>query len=119
MAPRQKLITNFKTLCEIEYSSLFFMNISNDILNKKLILFVNSIIKYLNEMNYSCNNLTLVNSSDSISILLNNTLLRTYTLDHMKSLKNESQLSMALFIEYGYLIKYIKKVTTEQLCLVL
>lgn len=68
--------------------------------------------------NFICN-LTLKSSPNSISIFNNNTLLNTYTYDDIKYLNTEISLSMALFTDWGYLLKNLEKSNVQQLLLTL
>lgn len=119
MSPREKLIENFKYLCNSNFDNILKKDLSDELLKIKLECYVISLCQYINNnCRYECT-LTLKYSSDSISIFNNFTLLNTYTYDNVNCLYTEISLSMALFIEWGNLVKNIKKINATQLLVAL
>ena len=119
-SPRENLINTFKVLCGPEYSKMYILDIPKYLLCKKLKYYVYSLLKQLEFSNCICNNINLItDSNNNITIKNGNTLIKTYTLNDVIYIKNDNQLGMALFIEWGYLLNLFEKSAKEQLLIAL
>lgn len=118
-SPREKLISNFKSKCDTDYEKIYLSKLSDQLLQKKLNCYVNSILLQIkNSANFE-SNLKSTHYNNSICIFDDITLIKTYTIEHISKINNESQLGMSLFIDWGYLLSCIDKPIQEQLMIIL
>ncbi|NFO58608.1 hypothetical protein FDB39_17495 [Clostridium botulinum] len=119
-SPRLKLISNFKTTCGDNYEKMYLSNLSEKLLHLKLKCYVNSLLLQVKISNNFQGNLKSIEHDTGICVLNDNTLLKTYTIDHISKLKNESQLGISLFIDWGYLLSFLDEFkNSEQLTLII
>lgn len=119
MSPREKLLEKYKYLCDSNFDNILKKDINDELLKIKLECYVTSICQYINNScRYECN-IILKHSSASISVFNDHTLLNTYTYDNVNCLYSEMGLSMALFIDWGYLVQNLKKSNATQLLIAL
>lgn len=120
LSPRENLIVNFKSKCGPDYQTIFISKLSEDLLLLKLNCYLNSLLLQIKHSSHYNRNLKLIyNKDNSISIFNDTTLLNTYTIENVVSIKNENQLGLSLFIDWGYLLNNIDKSKKEQLMLAL
>jgi hypothetical protein len=117
MSPREKLIDKFKYLMGSDFNKCLNSDLPDDIQKLKLKCYVYSIYQFIEiNNNFTCK-LKLKFDSNSISVLNNNTLLNTYTYEDIKNLNTEITLSIALFSDWGYLLKNLEISNVQQLLL--
>lgn len=118
-SPREKLISNFKSKCGTDYEKIYLSKLSDQLLQKKLNCYVDSILLQIeNSANFE-SNLKSTQYNNSICIFDDITLIKTYTIDHISKINNESQLGMSLFIDWGYLLTCIDRPIQKQLMIIL
>lgn len=114
-SPREKLIEHFKNHCGYtNYEKMFLKNMSDHELNLKLKSYVSALIVHINR-----DDLKVVETNGLLNIFHSSTLIRTYSTENIIALKNENQLGLSLFVEWGCLIHSIGKTKKEQLMLAL
>lgn len=117
-SPREKLIENFKIKCGSNYKKMYLSNMSSELLHLKLKYYVNSLMIQLENSNHHVE-LKMTIIDNNINLFNGITLLNTYSTEYVKNLKNESQLGMSLFIDWGYLLNYVEKSINKQLMIAL